>query len=244
MKNQAKKRLIYLRYILPPILFLLSLASGFIRSYKYVINGSINESISFFDLLNSSFSTSRETIFSASEQEAANLLFSQIIFSMIIVFLLLWLFAFAASLYSAYAAIKYFAGEDEAELEKSRTLFITIFPNRICLTLAQMLVLPLAIFPYALPMLYKGILATNVSLVYVAPDLLVFGTLAIIATAVLSVLCAKYERFFDADLFKKCTADTEDTGEDDSDYIPIYSGEKSAERNEEIRKMFSQDKDK
>ncbi len=218
MKKQTQKKFIYLRYILPPVLVLLAAAAMFIPSYKYVISGEMNEVISAFDLFGSSFTAARNVIFATEEQAVANMMFSQTAFWLIIVFALLWIVGLAVALYSAVIAIRYFIGTDEEQTEKSRTLFITFFPNRTVLCIFQSLILPLALFPYLMPMLFGKILGLNVSLVLCAPDLLIATLVVLAAIFVLSVFSAPMERRFNADMFKKHKPkNLDDSGEESTD---------------------------
>ncbi len=243
-KDQTKKRLIYLRYLLPIVSMFATIAASFIPAYKYVIGGKLNEITSLWTLLGNSFSAARNVIFAATEQDAANLLFSKTVFWMLAVFVLLWAVAFAASLYSAIVAIKYFNSDDEVSAERSRTLFITFFPNRIVLSAVELLMLPLVLFPYILPLLYKNIWNYGVYVVLSAPDALIIGGAMLLAAFVLSVACAPWERRFGADLFRKRKSfeyaeEPTDTQADISNESnnSMYSKER-AEQNERIRNLL------
>jgi hypothetical protein len=70
-----------------------------------------------------------------------------------------------------------------------------------------------------MPWLY-GILSENISFVLEAPDALTVGGALILTVVVLSFVCARFERAFDADIFEK-TKKNESVGEnsvsDDND---------------------------
>ncbi len=246
-KKKLKYALIYLRYILPPILMLLVLATLFIPSYRYVIAGEIDDNISGFSLIHTSFEEVRKVIFATGEQDAGELLFSRIVFGLLIGFVILWIVGFASAVYSAIVALSYFLGNDEEALEKSRTLFITFFPNRIFLSIVQTFILPIALFAYALIPIYDGIWGIRVAVVLTAPDAFIF-TLVILATIfILSAITAPWERRFDADLFKKkkrIVAESNDEVDEDAlerenTKAKVYDKEKIAK----IRSIFeSEDK--
>ncbi len=246
MKQQTQKKLIYLRYILSPVAMLVMAVVAFIPSYKYAIGGELNDGLSLWKLCSNSFNTSRQVIFAVSEQDAANLLFSKTVFLMLAVFALLWLIAFAAALYSAITAITYFCSDNEEKAENSRTLFITFFPNRIVLCGVQLLSLPLLLFPYILPTIYRNIWNYTVSLALTAPDALIVGAALIVAVCVLSAICAPWERRFDADLFRKRKSfgdareyDQDDTAEDERKSTKTTLADTArAEQNERIRKLL------
>ena len=245
MKKQTQKKLIYLRYILPPCLMLLILAVMLIPSYKYVAGGEIRNTFSAFGLLDSFFSAAREVVFATAEQETPNLIFSQFVFWMIIVSSLLWIAAFVASVYSMIVAIKYFTCADVESVERSRTLFITLFPNRVVLSAVQALIIPLALFPYLLSPLYGNILGVNVSVVLCAPDALMVSVLCLVAIFTLSAVCVRFEKRFDADVFKKSKTDEDEEVEAGYEIGLTADSEDElnrAEKNERIRRLL-QNKD-
>ncbi len=247
LSKQAQTRLIYVRYVLPPVLMLLSVAMAFIPSYKYIIGGKMNETLSFAGLLNNRFSAARQVIFATAEQDAANLLFSKTVFWILAVCALLWLAAFAAAVYSAIVALKYFMSRNESGAEQSRTMFITFFPSRAVLCAVEGLILPLVLFPYILPLLYKNIRSYSVSLVLAAPDAMIFTAVSLLAVYILSILCAPMERTLNADLFKKHKAFANKDESEDGDYAAEQASTASlskrerAEQNERIRRLLEGD---
>ena len=142
--------------------------------------------------------------------------------------------------------------DDEEKAERSRTLFITFFPNRICLCIAEALVLPTLLIPYAMTPIYKGIFNMKVTLILTAPDGLIFGAVALITIFVLSAVCAPMEREFDADIFNKSYVSSvkdEREAEEESDYKPLFGSsfdndKEKEERNERIRQLLNNKKDR
>ena len=147
MKKITKQKLIYIRYILPPILMLLILLVMLIPSYRYVAEGNVNETISFFSLLKNSYNQSRDILFGEGEQTAANMSFSKALLSIVIIFPILYLVAMASAIYNMFVAMRYFIGDDEEKNEITRTVFITFFPNRIFLCIVESLILPFLFLP-------------------------------------------------------------------------------------------------
>lgn len=249
MKDKTKKKLIYLRYILPPVLMILTLVMMLIPAYLFVVDGDLNsDKVSAFGMMATSYEESRQALFGTAEQSPATLVFSRTLLTLIIVFPLLFAVGLVAAVYSAVVAIKYFTSDDEEAAEKSRTLFITFFPNRICLFAAELLTLPLCLFPYLMSPLYERFYGMNVVLLLKAPEGLIFEAVSLAAILVLTVMCAPMERDFDADIFKK-RKDFEDADEiAEDDYTPVYGvsqesdSESVNERNARIRELLSKDK--
>ena len=245
-KDQTKQILVYLRYILPPILILLTLLMMFIPSYRFVTEGKADAPISTFSLLGNSFELSRTVLFGGEAQESANIAFAKVLLAWIIVSVVLCAVAFFVSVWCAVVAIRYFTDDDEERAEKSRTLFITFFPNRIFVSAAEALVLPLLAFPYMMGPIYKWILNTRVIITLCAPEPFFAALVVLLAIFVFSAVCKKFEREFDADIFKK--QNEEKTIEDESDdsfELDTYDRENSEEireRNERIRQLLNKDK--
>lgn len=253
MKKETKQKLIYLRYILPPVLIILVLLLGFIPSYRYVVTGEAHESVSLWSLIGDSWTLGRETLFAKSNATTGEQAFSKITLGFIIGSALLYLVALVSAAWSCFVALKLFMSDDEESAEKSRTLFITAIPNRIALTVAEALVLPICLFPYLLPAIYAHTLGMNVRVDLAAPDCLILSAVSLISIAVLSALCAPMERRFDADVFKRRKAFDRDESEEQSeveDYTSLFDtrgDETEEEKNqreaeaERIRRILRKD---
>ena len=247
MKENTKKKLIYARYILPPVLMLVTLALMLIPAYLFVVDGEVNaERVSALKLMSNSYEQARLALFGGEEQTEATLLFSKILLTLTVLLPLLFTVALAAAIYSAVIALIYFNGNDEERAERYRTLFITLIPNRICLCAIEALIIPLCLFPYVMSPLYKWVFSMNVVMTLNAPDGLIVGGLSIAIIIALSVVCATMERQFEVDIFKK----RKDFEEESADRIQEeleYSTEETdsaeddaaRERNERIRRLFS-----
>jgi hypothetical protein len=205
MNKQTKQKMIYARYILPPVLLLLILIFALIPSYRYVAEGVTREPISLWRLISNSWEESRETLFvkSANEVKPQELVFSKTMMWLIIGFTVLYIGAFAVACWSAFVALKLFISDDEDGAERARTLFITFFPNRIVLCAVEALTIPMVAMPYLMPMIYSYTLGTRVGFTLAAPDGFIFALIVLVAISVFSAITAPYERRFDADVFKK-----------------------------------------
>lgn len=245
MKKQTKQRLIYARYLLPPILILLALAMMLIPSYRFVTDGKADAPISAFSLLRNSFDLSRNILFGEQGAEPLNVIFARALFSCMIVSTVLCALAVFVSVWCAATALRYFADDDEERAEKSRTLFITFFPNRILVCVAEALALPLLAFPYMMGPLYKNILNTRVVVTLCAPEPFFSALLLLSAVFVLSALCKRFEMEFDVDLFKKsriALIDCEELEKDHGVPVSAESSDESRELNERIRQLLNKEK--
>ena len=248
MKKQTKQKLIYLRYILPPLLLILVLAMMFIPSYRFVTDGKADGEISAFSLLENSFELSRKVLFGGEEQGAANIIFARMLLAYIIIVSLLCIAAVCVSVWCAVVAVRYFADDDEERAERSRTMFVTFIPNRIVLSAVQMLVLPVLAFPYIMSPLYQALFATRVVVILCAPEPFFTALTVLTAIFVFSAICKGFEKDFDVDLFKKRKkasenySETEENYADDSNFASNKNSDEIKQRNERIRQLLNNDK--
>ena len=236
MKKHSRIKLIYTRYILPPVLLLLTFLTMLIPSYRYVTDGKLGEAVSPLKLLATNFDSARKVVFAATEQNAANLLFSRTALALIILFWLMFFIAFAVSLYSLWIWLLCASDKDGSTKEKSRTLFVTLIPNRIILCALYALSLPIMLFPYLLPSLCESIYSQRVGMALIAPDALIAAALCFIATVVLCIVSATSERTLGFDVFKKRKA-FETSESDYTDSIPDTENA-DEEQNEMIRRIL------
>ncbi len=252
MKKQTKQKLIYARYILPPIFIFLLALIAFIPSYRYAESGSARGAISLAVLISNAWEQGREILFAMPEATVAQMAYGRTLVVLIIVAVALYIISLAVAIWSCAVALKLFVSDDEEGAERSRTLFITFFPNRIVLTVIEALALVLVLFPYLIPLVYAQTLGLNVSVVLNAPDGLIFGIVFIAAIASLSAITAPYERRFDADVFKNRVMFSAEMDEsDDTDYESVFSTDDEQnerdralkeEQAELIRKLLNRDK--
>ena len=251
MKNATKKKLIYIRYVLPPIIMLLIPLLMLIPSYEYVVDGDYRGGVSAWSLIGDSFSSSRQILFGSGEHTLADTSFAQTMLILVLAFVLLYLIAFAASVYCSVVSMKYFFGRDEEKAERSRTLFVTFFPNRICITIAELLVLPLMLLPYFMPSLFESayyLEDMDVTLLFAGPDALMIGGVLLLGIIALSVICAPMERQFGADVFKKresFAAEDEEMQTEEIEAAPASKVDDEAreEINRRIRELLKKNDD-
>ena len=246
MKKQPRAEMIYIRYILPVAVLIAVMVISFIPSYRYVVDGSLGDSVSAFDLIKNSIDASRNMLFGTEEASELALMSSRIFLVLLAVGFIGMLISFAASVYSLVMTMRYFFGNDEAAIERQRALFVTFFPNRIVLCALEQLVFLLVAFPYALPLVYKGVFGQNVTMALVSVDPLSVATVGFIAVIVLSCICAPMERKLDADVFKKRKDFEPDLNDADSEDEEKYEEEKitlSKEQNEFIRNLLRERKE-
>ena len=237
MKKSSRIRLIYARYIVPPIMLLLTFCAMFIPSYQYVVEGKLVDKNSLFALVANSFDTARHVVFATAEQDAAYLLFSRIVMIFIIVSALLFLLAFAVSIYSAFVGFRCILSDDEQGTEKIRTFFITLIPNRIFLCILEALCIPITLFPYVLPRIWDAIWSKYMGLALMAPDALIVACVSVIATVSLCIVSAPSERLLEVDVFKKSKKVETDVEEEDvDDEEEILNVDE--EQRERIRRML------
>ena len=251
MKKQTKQKLIYARYILPPVLLILLVLIAFIPTYRYVDSGEAREPISLAALLVNSFEQGRTILFATPNATVGQIAFAKVLLTVAIVALVLYAAALAVAIWSTLTALKLFMSDDEEDAERTRTLFITFVPNRIVLTVLEALAVPLALFPYLMPLIYSYTLAYSVKVNLCAPDALIACVVFIVGISILSTITAPYERRFDADVFKKRRAFSDaPTEPEEEEYTSVFSNgdndgeydELRREQAEKIRKLLEQSK--
>ena len=203
MKENSQKKFICVRYILPLAVLVVAAVVAFIPSYRFVVDGSLGDAVSAFDLMRNSFDTSRNMLFGSEEASELAVMSSKIFLTMLAVGCVGMLISLAVAIYSVVMTMRYFFGDNESAIERERALFITLLPNRIVLCACELLVFLLFAFPYALPFVYRGVFGQKVTMALVSVDpfmILIAGFLAVI---IISCTTAPMERKLDVDVFKK-----------------------------------------
>ncbi|MBP3370693.1 MAG: hypothetical protein J6L85_08070 [Clostridia bacterium] len=251
MKTETKKKIIYCRYILPPIFIALLPLIALIPSYRYVESGSARGAISLAALLSNAWEQGRVILFATPNATVPQTAYGRTLVVIIIIAAVLYLVALCTAVWSCIVALKLFMSDDEESAERSRTLFITFFPNRIVLTAVEALAIAITLFPYLMPLVYANTLGMKISMVLNAPDGLIAGIVFVVAIAILSVIAAPYERRFDADIFEKHTVICANGKDTDDEYSYVFStddgsDERSSELKEEqaelIRRLLNKDR--
>ncbi len=252
MKRNTQVRLVYTRYILPPVLMLLMLATMFLPSYRYIMNGELEDAVSPMTLLVNSYNNTRLALFGTEKVSAESVLFSRNVLTVLIALVLISLIGVASAVYSCYAAMKYFRCTDKDAAERSRVAFITLCPNRTILCILNTLSVAAAVFPYITPYFYDQAYGARVVLTLTMPDTLIFACISTVAIIALSIVGACFEKRLGVDLFKKRKAFDKAKDEEQS---PTYAADDppenkdvritaaEREKNERIRRLLSKNKD-
>lgn len=242
MKSNTKKYLIYIRYLFPIFADLVIFVMLFVPSYRFIFSGKAGELMSGARLISNSWDQVRNVLFGTAEQTDAAMIFSKTLFVLIIVFSILFLISLAVSIWAAIVSFGCFLGNDEESAENRRRVFTVFVPNRIVLCIFSLLGLVITLLPYLMKPLYAFTYSQQVTAVLEAPDALIVGGVLVLATIVLSIICAPSEKAFDADIFKK---DSDDTKTEDVSYDDEEKHEDmDDESKKRIRHLFDEDKDK
>lgn len=150
-KNGGALAFIYFRCVFPVLSVIATVSVMFVECYKYLFiqNSTGRYSVmSLWQLIDSTWTTSRASLFGKEEIAADSLVFSETTFWLVIVFVLLFAFGAAAAVYSSVAMIKYlYDGHGRSRFTR---IFVTLVPNRILLSIYQ---LPMIVI-FALPSLW------------------------------------------------------------------------------------------
>lgn len=242
INENAKKYLIYIRYLLPIIALIIIFSMLFVPSYRFIFSGKAGERLSTATLISNSWEQVRNILFATEEQKSPDLIFARIVFSMIIAVTVLYVFAFAMAIWSAVVAFRCFLSDDEESAEKGRRLFIAFCPNRIVLFICNLAGLAIAVFPYCMRPIYGGVYSEHVVPVLEAPDSFGVGTLILALCGILSVISAIMEKKLDVDIFKKDkkTLEEEISELNSSESAEVDMNQEEVER---IKNMFKKEKD-
>lgn len=233
--TEFKKYLIYARYLLPIIALAVIFAMLFVPSYRFIFSGKAGERISEVTLIANSWEQSRGVLFATEEQRSPDLVFSRIVFALIIALALIYIFALAVAVWTAVVAIRYFNSDDEEGAERTRRIFTAFFPNRIVLCAINLLGLLIAVFPYCMRPIYAFAYSESVRAVLEGPDALIVGGVLLLLTVILSIALAPEEKRLGADIFKKYSRTVD---EEIEELEKEDSAELSDEDADRIRRMF------
>lgn len=241
MKSNFKKILIYIRYLLPIPTLLAIFGMLFVPAYRFAYSGTTTDRVSTWDLLLSNWESTRTVLFGTAEATADKMFFSWVVFPTIIIFAILFLLSLAVSVWSAVIAFICFLSNNEESAERDRKFFCVFIPNRIVLTLLTSIGGAVSLLPHLLAHL-NTVYSIKTTLVLEAPDALIIGGTLILCVIVLSIVCARFERAFDADIFKKekpADESSDDISDDDDDIKENIDYEANAR----IRSLFDKSKE-
>ena len=243
MKGNTKKYLIYIRYSLPIFSLLITTVMLFVPSYRFIFSGKLGERMSVATLISNSWEQARGILFGTAEHTDAAMIFSKILFALIILSVLLLLFSICVSIWSAIVAFRCFLDDDEEEAEKFRRIFTVFVPNRIVLCILSSIGLVVAIFPYLMKPIYAFTYSQQVTAVLEAPDALIVGGALMLTSCIISIICSYIEKELEADIFDKGKdGESIALAYDDADDIEYQ--EIDGEAKENIRRLFNVDNDK
>ena len=243
MKNNGRKYLIYFRYSLPIVSHLIIFIMLFVPSYRFIFSGKAGELMSSAKLISNSWDQVRNILFGTAEQTNAAMIFSKMLFAIIILFVILFLLSFAVSVYSAIVAFRYFLSGNEESAEEQARVMRAFIPNRIVLCIFSSLGLVISFLLYLMKPLYAFTYSQQVTVVLEAPDALIVGGAFVVCGVILSIISAPIERAFDADIFPKRKKSKDDIFACDEEYDENQDIEENIEANEYIRRLFYKEDD-
>lgn len=216
-KNKINKKTlwIYIRYLAPIFVVVLTFISLFIPCFLYTtVNGVDDDVYSLMGVLNEYWDpVCNYAFFSVGDLNAATLKFSQTFIISLIVFSVLFVVAAAGTVYMAINAFRYFKNSEDKS--NSRMLFLTLVPNRIAAFLWQLPIIPLLLFPRYIIYMFKTILGESATLTLVFPEpIIIWGILYVISIAV-SIATASMESAQGMNPFAKKTVSLDYDDEDD-----------------------------
>ncbi len=255
-KNAGALALIYFRCIFPVLSVIATVCIMFVECYefKFMQNSKVEWSVmSLWQLTDSTWETSRNSLFGKEEIAADSLVFSETTFWLVIAFAALFIFGAAVAVYSSIAMIKYlYDGHGRSYFTR---LFVTLVPNRIVLCLYQ---LPMIVI-FALPSLWiflsKRIFDYYVELYFEPFDMFWVAVGIFVLGAIVVGVSAYFERREGLDIFAVRTSrepkiktieptdESEEKEEPESEdiYERMLDAQK-AEQRERILRLLTKDK--
>jgi len=248
-KRQQSNPLILIRYIFPLLSYVLFAILAFIPCVKFTLDSDARETMSVFELLDNSWGSARQYLFSAqTSQTNDGTLFYKIIFFSVIILGLLFIVALAADILSFVVYLLCFKNRSEKnDVCKAQILYQTLIPNRIVLSLIRLLSLPILFFPAFVAYLYRKILIYPVVVNDSAKLPALIAAAVLLVGFIITAISKKYEIICKRNIFssEKAKASQEDTyphtleNEDKSTVYHINGDdEKSSEK---IRRIFNDD---
>ncbi len=193
MNRNSSKKLIYIRYMFPVAVIILSFLLMLVPCYSYTTaETGAQESISLCELLDNARVQVCGYLFETTgSRDHATLYFSRVVLGLIIGFSVLFALATAVAVYVLVSAVRYF--KNPTDRSTARILFVTLFPNRAVPFAFQALIFPMLAFPHIMVLLYEKILHYHVTVTLTFPDPLILVAVLYVASIVLSVVSASRE---------------------------------------------------
>jgi len=259
-KNAGALAFIYFRCIFPVLSVIATVCIMFVECYSFLFiqNSEGRRSVmSLWQLTDSTWETSRNSLFGKEEIAADSLVFSETTFWLVIAFAVLFVFGAAAAVYSSVAMIKYlYDGHDRSRFTR---LFVTLVPNRIVLCLYQLPMIAIFALPSLWVLFSKRIFDYYVELSFDPFDMFWAAVGIFVLGAIVVGVSAYFERREGLDVFAvrasrepliKGTEPTdepeekEEETESEDTYERMFEAQKAEQRERILRLLNTQNEQK
>ncbi|MBQ8345758.1 MAG: hypothetical protein IJY42_05795 [Clostridia bacterium] len=234
LRRAASRRgWIRMRYCLPAVTLLVTLLFGFFPCHSFFsAQAGYTDSLSLWAWLGERLETSRGNLANTDGTilSAEAIRFVQVEFALLIGLILCFLLGAVACVYLSLKALEIM--RSPREYDGGRILFMTLVPNRIVFCLWQLLLFPLLLFPHIWVWLAGQMLPyeLRISLSFAEPWMIT--AVLFVVQCVLSILCAKWERVGDCDVFCRHRVDP---SEEESEF---HGTEEPSEETEDALRQF------
>ena len=206
--------LVWARYLLPPLAALTLLVIGFFYTVKGVVLGQGYE-VSLWRMLGNTFGGAHNYLGSDNLSARADSLYTALVLVALLLILLYLVGLFLSGL-AAFTALRAFRAGHTAPLSnRMKVIFKVAFPNRVCLFIANLLLLAPTLYPHfytAISHSYSLVGMQSVFFVTLNRPLIIAGALLFI-TLVLAVLTRRYEKEENMEMFEVFYPDKEGESE-------------------------------
>ena len=214
-KINKKQMWIYIRYIIPIAVVLLTVISLFIPCFIYTtVQGVDDDVYSLAGVISEYWQPiCNYAFYSIGDLDPAILKFSQTLIASVVVCSVMFVIGTASTVYVAINAFRYFKNNDDKK--NSRMLFLTLIPNRIAEWVWMLPCVPLLLLPRYLIYLFEHVLGEQATLTLTFPEpIMVFGVLYV-ALAVVFAMSVSVEKAQGMNPFSRKMIDIE---EEDDEY--------------------------
>ena len=217
MKENGKKILIYTRYIFPVFSHIAMLVMAFVPSYIFIVGGKAGDRMSLFKFISLYWEKCREVLFGVAEHSESDVIFAKILFTMIIVFSILFIFSFAISVWTAIVAFRVFLSDDEESAERGRRFLLVFIPNRIVAFILSGIGICISMIPYCIKPITSLTGAGAVKMVLEFADVLFVGIVLLIISLILTVVSSYLEKYMNVNIFEKVKGEEDEEDEEEYD---------------------------
>lgn len=186
--------LIWARYLLPALCVLCVFVMGFFFNVRF-ISGRITQELSVWRLYANTFVGMHEYL--GGNIKTGRSWFFGILVTGAIAGILCFLAALFFAGLAAYTAVRAFrAGQESKESDRMKLIFKIAFPNRVCLYLSHLLILPPLLYPHFVSLVGSYFLAIGVGgviFILLNRPLIVAGAFCLV-TLVLALIIPRFER--------------------------------------------------